>query len=140
MIYVVSDDRGRTKLGVAADPAKSIEQLRAVSGLPIQVAAIYAPDCDTAGARRIEQEARSTLGRHVAGGDWYDVEPAVAAASITAAAVRRGVKIAQVDEGQASQIALIQSIPAPPKRRITWPMAIGLLVVAYGLGYWWLSH
>jgi hypothetical protein len=111
MLFVIEGGHGRSMIGVSINPSTRLAQLRVASALPLSFAAIYAPDCDLPGAMRIEQGADEILAGHRTEGEWFDVEPEVAAAAMTVSAMRCGIKLSQVDPAQADTIAKVIALP-----------------------------
>jgi hypothetical protein len=124
MLYVIQDDHGRSKIGISTDPKGRLAQLQTGSPRPLSLAAIYAPDCDSLGALRIEDAAKAMLANHRSGGgdEWFDVEPALVSAAISANAMQRGVKLCQIDAATAAKATAIlasQPLLAGPARRLS---------------------
>jgi len=103
------------------DPNARLAQLRTGSPFPLSIATVYAPDCDTSGALRVEQAAHAMLQAHRCEGEWFDVEPAIAGAAISACAIQQGVKLCQIDAetaAKATAILAARQLTTPPQSRL----------------------
>lgn len=139
MLYVVQGDHGRSKIGISSDPNARLAQLKTGSPFPISLATVYAPSCDSMGALRIEQAAHAMLTAHRCEGEWFDVEPAIAGAAISAAAIQQGINLCQIDAATAAKVTEIVAMqtlfPVKKSHSVLWTIAkviwslVGILVL-----------
>lgn len=89
-VYVIGGEHGRVKIGSSGDPYQRCRDLQTGSPFRLWIEHVTS----TLGpALPVELEAHALLSRHRLNGEWFDVPPDVAVATIAAAAYRLGVPV-----------------------------------------------
>lgn len=120
-VYVITDERGRSKIGSSADPNDRLRTLQTGSADLLSLVYVCAPDCETPEAVAIERSAQSMLDKYRGNGEWFSVPPSVAVSAIAGAAHQRSVKIADLPlEKVADAVAILAVAPPPTEESPTW--------------------
>jgi hypothetical protein len=114
-VYVVKGEHAMTKIGFSTNPDARLAQLRTGSAFPIDFAYVAAVEGDAGGAFAVEQAAHALLSRNRVNGEWFDVPPEMAVAAISAASVRVGRKIIQVDADKVATVIRLANEPEKAK-------------------------
>ena len=122
-VYVIRGDHGLAKIGVTTNPNARLAALKTASGFPLSLAFAGAT-ASANSAFAIEREAHRVLDRHRVEGEWFDIPPELAIATVWAAAASLGERLTDTESGAAINYQ-------PPQRplwlRVAMWMIIGLM-------------
>lgn len=137
-VYVIRGDHNLCKIGVSKNPTARLATLRNGSPFPISFAFIGATDGTNGFA--IEGEAHRVLNQYRAQGEWFDISPEMAIATVWAAAASLGERLAGVDPDRVDEvIRLCTSGEKRPRESIivsllTWIITLLLVGIGYIVG------
>jgi hypothetical protein len=139
-VYVIRGDHNMTKIGVTTNPSARIASLRTASPFPLEFAFIGAmPDND---GYVLEKAAHAALARFRCNGEWFDISPENAIATIIEAGKRCSLPpLAPLTQDQADLVLKIASgeatLPSDWRTR-KWPIILFLFLLLWALCFWFV--
>lgn len=118
-LYVIGGDHNMTKIGVTTNPSARLASLRTASAFPIDYAYIGMMPDNTGYV--LEQATHRALERFRCNGEWFDVAPQNAVATVREAARRCGLPAPiSMTKDQVDLTLRLASGQAPVPRRPVW--------------------
>jgi hypothetical protein len=139
-VYVIRGDHNMTKIGVTTNPSARIASLRTASPFPLEFAFIGAmPDND---GYVLEKAAHTALERFRCNGEWFDISPENAVATIIEASKRcRLPPMVPLTQDQADLVLKVaageESLPSEGGAR-KWPIFLILFLLLWALCFWYV--
>lgn len=130
-LYVIKDERGRSKIGTSANPGQRLRELQTGSAERLALAYIGAPDCGTPEAVRIERSAHDLLDHHRSVGEWFDVPPGIAVSAIAGTAYALNVRLAEIGADKIDEAARLLSLSAQRSSGMTGSQRQGVTLAIW---------